>query len=46
VSTGVLQLLRTGPRLDRGDAAQTIAILPDENGVPQSQIPIPAMSAG
>jgi ESX secretion system ATPase EccB len=44
VPDGVLQLLPTGPRLDRGDAAETVAILPDQNGVPQSQIPIPAAS--
>ncbi|MFL6074869.1 MAG: type VII secretion protein EccB [Mycobacteriales bacterium] len=42
VPTGVLQLLRTGPRLDTRDAAQTVAVLPDQNGTPRPQIPVPA----
>lgn len=46
VPDGILQLLRTGPRLDRNDAAETVAVLPDHNGVPQSQIPIPVASGG
>ena len=44
VPDDILQLLRTGPRLDRADAAETVPVLPDANGVPQPQIPVPAAS--
>ncbi|MEV5957690.1 type VII secretion protein EccB [Streptomyces sp. NPDC051987] len=44
VPTGILSLLRTGPDLDPHDAAETVPVLPDHNGSPQPQIPVPAAS--